>query len=335
MAKKAFLQNLFGDLVRDSVVADDEIREGRFQKFMALMAGFSSLLSGLDVTLEHYRGSYGQRVMYSPVLISPILLVAGIWGFFSKRAARTFLPIVSALTMLDCLVGFGFHVRGIARKPGGWRLPVANIIMGPPIFAPLLFGISGYLGIIAAFLRRSEGPAEPKVHPAKRPIRAWLEMGASDSQTSDSQGDQSKQPQRKNSWEQDIREGRFQKHLAVATAASSLFSGVEALYSHYKNNFQYKVQWSPIIISPLLSITAIVGMFHRKTAKTLLPALSLLAIADGTGGFYFHARGILRRPGGIKKLFYNVIYGPPIFAPLLFAACGFLGLLASLMRREK
>ena len=27
--------------------------------------------------------------------------------------------------------------------------------------------------------------------------------------------------------------------------------------------------------------------------------------------------------------------GPPVFAPLLFAACGTIGLLASLMRRER
>ena len=52
-------------------------------------------------------------------------------------------------------------------------------------------------------------------------------------------------------------------------------------------------------------------------------------------GFYYHARGVVRRPGGLKKPLYNIIYGPPIFAPLLFAACGTIGLLASLMRRER
>jgi hypothetical protein len=36
----------------------------------------------------------------------------------------------------------------------------------------------------------------------------------------------------------------------------------------------------------------------------------------------------------LQKPLYNVLYGPPIFAPLLFAACGTVGLLASLMRRE-
>ena len=51
-------------------------------------------------------------------------------------------------------------------------------------------------------------------------------------------------------------------------------------------------------------------------------------------GFYYHARGVLRRPGGSKRLLYNIMYGPPIFAPLLFGAAGMLGILASLLRRR-
>ena len=73
----------------------------------------------------------------------------------------------------------------------------------------------------------------------------------------------------------------------------------------------------------------------RLAARTVLPVMSVLAIADGAIGLYYHGRGVLRRPGGLKKPLYNVIYGPPIFAPLLFAACGAIGLLACLMRREK
>ncbi len=36
-----------------------------------------------------------------------------------------------------------------------------------------------------------------------------------------------------------------------------------------------------------------------------------------------------------KHLLYNIMYGPPIFAPLLFGAAGMLGILASLLRRRK
>ena len=43
---------------------------------------------------------------------------------------------------------------------------------------------------------------------------------------------------------------------------------------------------------------------------------------DAAVGFFYHSRGVLRRPGGTKHLVYNIIYGPPIFAPLLFGAAG-------------
>ncbi len=85
----------------------------------------------------------------------------------------------------------------------------------------------------------------------------------------------------------------------------------------------------------LLIGTALGAIWKPKVAKRLLPAASALAIANGTIGFCYHARGITRRPGGTKRLLYNIIYGPPILAPLLFAGCGFLGLLASMFRRER
>src|SRR5438874_12979127 len=120
-----FLQNLLPQmLVHDEKIVLQHIREGRFQRSLSLIAAFSSLLSGLEVTYEHYVGSYSQRIMYTPVLISPVLLIAGIWGVFSRRAARTVLPIVSLITIIDGVTGFIFHIRGVARKPGGWRIPV-------------------------------------------------------------------------------------------------------------------------------------------------------------------------------------------------------------------
>lgn len=308
-------------ITHEGIVLDQHIREGRFQRSLSLITAFSSLLAGLEVAYEHYRGSYGQQVMYTPVLISPILTIAGLWGVFSRRAARVVLPVISLITMLDGIVGFYFHVRGIARKPGGWRIPIFNVIMGPPVFAPLLFAISGFLGVIASLLRREDDLAQTTLPGIPRPHSAWL------------------------GWlprqitgegivlEQDIREGRFQRILGVATAVSAFFSGIEALYSHYKNNFSYRMQWTPILLTPALMIAGIGAVWSRTIARTLLPITSVLALLDGGIGFLYHLRGVTRRPGGLKKPLYNLVYGPPVFAPLLFAASGFLGVLASLLRR--
>lgn len=306
MPGRSLRRLLPASLVHEGVVIDQHIREGRFQRSLSLVAGVSGLLAGLEVAYQHYRGSYSQRVMYSPLIVSLALFVAGLWGACSRRAARTALPVVSLLTMADGIVGFVFHVRGVARKPGGWRFPVFNLIMGPPVFAPLLFAVCGYLGLIAALLRREDAPRRPQEGPSR--------AGVSGRQ---------------------VREGRFQRQLAIAAALSALFSGIEALYAHYKDNFTYGVQWTPVVLTPLLVVAGVGTIWSRRIARTLLPVVSVLALLDGAVGTFYHARGILRRPGGLKLPLYNLLYGPPIFAPLLFAASGFMGLLASLLRREE
>lgn len=301
---------------------ENRIREGRFQRSLALLTAATSVFSGLEVAYEHYRGSYSRRVMYTPVILSGVLAAAGIAAFFSRRAARTVLRLAAAVTLVDAGVGFYFHVRGIQRKPGGWRLPMTNMIMGPPIFAPLLFGTSAYLGLIASYLQRED--AKDIEQGSSKGEDTWLARLL---------------PPREGreliSEEQDIREGAFQRQVAIITGVSALLSGFEAYYSHYKNNFRYAVQWTPIAIAPLLAATSFAAIRSRRVATTALPAISAVAAADSAIGFYYHARGVLRRPGGTKHLIYNIIYGPPIFAPLLFGAAGMLGILASLLRRRR
>lgn len=304
----------------DVTLIEQHIREGEFQRSLALITAFSSLLGGLEVAYEHYRGSYSQRVMYTPVLISFTLALVSLVSIFSRKVARTLLPVTALVMLADGLAGFFFHVRGIARKPGGWRIPLFNLIMGPPVLAPLLLGISGFLGIITAFLRREDDLAqEPGRISDRRPAGSRLHPWG--------------EAKRHRSWEQDVREGRFQRLMAVAAALSILFSGFEAWYSHYKNNFKYKVQWSPLLLTPVLFVAGIGSIWSGRMARTLLPVASVLAIANGMLGTFYHARNILRRPGGLKKPLYNIMYGSPILAPMLLAASGFLGLLASLLRR--
>jgi hypothetical protein len=130
------------------------VRKGRMQKTLALTTALSATPLAAEVYLEHYRGSFGDKWMWTPIVLTPPLAAAGIAGVFSERAARTWLPALSALYALDGVAGTITHVRGVRRKPGGFAEPKYNLVMGPPLLAPGSLCMVGALGILAAFVGR-------------------------------------------------------------------------------------------------------------------------------------------------------------------------------------
>ena len=46
------------------------------------------------------------------------------------------------------------HARGVARKPGGFKEPTYNLVMGPPLLAPGSLVMVGGMGVLAALMRR-------------------------------------------------------------------------------------------------------------------------------------------------------------------------------------
>ncbi|MBV9310990.1 MAG: hypothetical protein JOZ73_09160 [Solirubrobacterales bacterium] len=124
------------------------------QRTLAAATAFSALPLGLEIYFEHFRGSFGDKWMWTPIVLSPALTAAGAAGVGSQRAARTWLPALSALYMADGLIGVITHVRGVARKPGGFKEPMFNIVMGPPLLAPGSLALVGGMGLAAAALER-------------------------------------------------------------------------------------------------------------------------------------------------------------------------------------
>ena len=129
-------------------------RRGRAQRLLSAVTAASALPLGLEVYVNHYGGSFGNKWMWTPVLLSPALAAAGVAGFASERAARTVLPAVASVYLLDGALGTYFHLRGIARKPGGFKEPTYNLVMGPPALAPGALTMVGGIGLAAALSRR-------------------------------------------------------------------------------------------------------------------------------------------------------------------------------------
>lgn len=132
------------------------VEHGRFERSLSGLTAVAAVVTGAEVYLEHYKASFGNKVMWSPILVTPPLVIAGIGGVFSKRWAKTALPVAAAVFGLDGLIGEYFHARGVSRKPGGWAMASYNLPMGPPISAPGLMAMVGGMGLLAAILRREE-----------------------------------------------------------------------------------------------------------------------------------------------------------------------------------
>lgn len=131
-----------------------QVSQGRLQRTMAVMAAFAAIVSGFEAYIQHMRGAFNHWLMWTPVILTPPTVLAAFAAVFDRRAAHTILPWLSLATLVDGVVGFIFHLRGVGRMPGGFKLATYNITMGPPLFAPLLLTSVGVLGVLAALLRR-------------------------------------------------------------------------------------------------------------------------------------------------------------------------------------
>jgi hypothetical protein len=134
----------------------NNLRRGRAQKLLSAATALSAPPLALEIYLEHYKASFGDKWMWTPIWLTPPLTAAGIAGVYSQRVAKTALPAVSALYFLDGLIGIVTHVRGIREKPGGFREPTYNLVMGPPLLAPGSLCLVGAMGIVAALMRREK-----------------------------------------------------------------------------------------------------------------------------------------------------------------------------------
>jgi hypothetical protein len=134
------------------MVAD--IRTGRFERSLAGLAAAGAVVTAAEIFTEHDGASFGNKMMWWPIVIIPTMAPVGVAAVFSRRAAKTILPVASAVVVANGLQGTFLHWRGILQKPGGRSNLRYNIEMGPPMFAPLLASMVGGMGILAALLRR-------------------------------------------------------------------------------------------------------------------------------------------------------------------------------------
>ena len=247
-----------------------------------------------DSSVEHYRGSFKNKAMYTPLVVSALTLATSLHGTADMRAlahkARDATYLLAAATGL---AGTGFHLYNIGKKVGGFSWQ--NLFYGAPIGAPMAILLSGLLGFCSERVRETDGRRRrPEIFrlPAGRTIAAVAGAG-----------------------------------LLGTTGEAGLlhFRGA------YHNPFMLvPITLPPIGAALLMSAAAGQrGPAHRLTRWWM----RLLALM-GFVGVGFHAYGVSRNMGGWRNWSQNILNGPPLPAPPSFAGLALAGLAALGLMRE-
>jgi len=113
-------------------------------------AGAMLALSALaDSAVEHYRGSFHNKFMYLPLGVAALTLAACAREAAGARA-RPRSSSIDRLAMATGIVGTGFHVYNIGKRPGGFSW--LNLFYAAPLGAPGALLLAGLLHRIGARL---------------------------------------------------------------------------------------------------------------------------------------------------------------------------------------
>ncbi|KWV57056.1 hypothetical protein AS156_03590 [Bradyrhizobium macuxiense] len=120
-----------------------------------LSSALLSLSVLADSGLEHYRGSFQNRLMYLPLAVSAATVAASLFGIADARAkshaVRDGLYVLAGLTGAT---GLGFHGYNVMKRPGG--LSWLNLFYAAPVGAPMALLLAGVLGRGAERIRDDE-----------------------------------------------------------------------------------------------------------------------------------------------------------------------------------
>jgi hypothetical protein len=127
--------------------------EENMVRWVRWINSLSYLLLGIEAGYNHWTGNFFNRLMYTPLLLNPVVALVHFAALGRSRLARALELPLSMLTTLVGLVGFSFHVGHILERPGG--LSWQNLFYGPPIFVPLQMTGQGLMGVLIALFSRT------------------------------------------------------------------------------------------------------------------------------------------------------------------------------------
>ncbi|MBV9785175.1 MAG: hypothetical protein JO264_15300 [Acidisphaera sp.] len=141
-------------------------------------AGTLAIAVLFDSAMEHYRGSFHNRAMYTPLVSASLSLLASAHGTADPRSgAHKLRDGIYAFAGLAGIAGTAFHVYNIGKRPGGFSW--LNLFYSAPIGAPMALSLSGMLGFLSERVRDNPPGPPPLIFglPAGRVTAAMTSAG--------------------------------------------------------------------------------------------------------------------------------------------------------------
>jgi hypothetical protein len=131
-----------------------------------------------DSSVEHYRGSFKNKAMFTPLIVSALTLATSIHGTSDMRpVAHRVRDTTYLLAAATGMIGTGFHIYNVGKKVGGFSWQ--NFFYAAPLGAPMAILLSGLLGFCSERVRESQPGTRPEIFdlPAGRAMAAVVGAG--------------------------------------------------------------------------------------------------------------------------------------------------------------
>ncbi len=131
-----------------------------------------------DSAVEHYRGTFHNSAMVTPLVSASLSLAASVHGHGDGRAApHRARDTAYLLAGLAGLAGTCFHVYNVGKQVGGFSWQ--NLFYAAPLGAPAALTLSGALGFLSERVRDTPPGTSPTIAglPAGRAVAATTSVG--------------------------------------------------------------------------------------------------------------------------------------------------------------
>jgi hypothetical protein len=116
----------------------------------------------IDSAMEHHRGYFHNKLMWTPIATSSLSIAASLHGHTDRRhGAHRVRDLIYALAGITGVVGTAFHLHNVTKKVGGWSWQ--NLFYSAPIGAPAAMSLCGLMGFLAERVRDNEPRTKPTI----------------------------------------------------------------------------------------------------------------------------------------------------------------------------